>query len=263
MDSLSRSSAKPSDIVLVENGPVIEDAAVPQGTTLHTVYLPHNPGYGAAVNAGMEIVPSGVEWVVVMNPDVVFAGDALEILLGEASRFPEAGSLGPSLLNPDGSVYPSARAIPRLGIGIGHALLGAIWKSNPWTKAYRGTYDSPEPRQVGWLSGACLMVRREAFTSIGGFDTGYFMFMEDVDLGLRLSQAGFENVYVPRARAIHEVGHATGRAKLAMAKAHHLSARRFIAKLYPGARYAPLRWLVSLGLTLRQWLVQGLSLPRR
>ncbi len=102
------------------------------------------------------------------------------------------------------------------------------------------------------------MVNRVAFEEIGGFDTRYFMFMEDVDLGMRLGQSGWSNIYVPKATAIHIVGHATKEARSPMAKAHHQSAKRFIAKRYPGVPWLPLRAVINVGLTLRQWLVQAI-----
>ena len=253
-DSLSQSSHIPARIVVVENGPEIPSVTVPKKASLTLVHLPHNPGYGSAVNEGMKKIPADIPWVFVSNPDVTLEPEALERLLDAASRDPLVGSAGPALVNPDGTIYPSARAIPGLWMGIGHALLGPIWKSNPWTKAYRGTYDSSEPRECGWVSGALFLVNKEAFMKIGGFDTSYFMFMEDVDLGMRLGHAGFKNLYVPQARATHLVGHATSNARIAMTTAHHESAKRFIEKRYPGRASAPLRWVLKTGLTLRAFL---------
>jgi N-acetylglucosaminyl-diphospho-decaprenol L-rhamnosyltransferase len=91
---------------------------------------------------------------------------------------------------------------------------------------------------------------------IGGFDTEYFMFVEDVDLGMRLGQTGWSSVYVPRARAIHTVGHVTKDHKGEMAKAHHTSMKRFLKKRYPGVWWLPLRLALNVGLTLRQLLVR-------
>lgn len=254
-DSLSLSSHIPTHIVVVENGPEIPAVNVPKRSSLTLVHLPHNPGYGTAVNEGMKKVPASISWVFVSNPDITLEPEALERLLDAAITTPLLGSAGPALLNPDGTIYPSARAVPGLWMGIGHALLGPIWKSNPWTKAYRGTYNSLESRECGWVSGALFVVNKEAFREIGGFDTSFFMFMEDVDLGMRLGYAGFKNLYVPRARATHVVGHATSLAKIAMTTAHHDSAKRFVEKRYPGPAYAPLRGVLRAGLSLRAALV--------
>jgi N-acetylglucosaminyl-diphospho-decaprenol L-rhamnosyltransferase len=258
LESLTTSDLIPQAVVIVENGPHEPTNAFPPELPVTVLHRPDNPGYGTAVNLGVTALPKDISWVLVSNPDVTLAANTINLLLSERDTFPNVGSLGPALLNPDGTVYSSARAIPSIGVGIGHALLGALWKKNPWTSRYRGNYDSVEPRATGWLSGACLMINRVAFEEIGGFDTRYFMFMEDVDLGMRLGQSGWSNIYVPEATAIHIVGHATKAARSPMAKAHHQSAKRFIAKRYPGILWLPLRAVINVGLTLRQWLVQAI-----
>ncbi len=94
-------------------------------------------------------------------------------------------------------MYPSARHLPSLIRGGMHAVIGPLWRSNPWTAAYRQDRLEPSERPVGWLSGSCLLLRGAAFDEVGGFDERYFMYMEDVDLGDRLGKAGWQNVYVP------------------------------------------------------------------
>jgi N-acetylglucosaminyl-diphospho-decaprenol L-rhamnosyltransferase len=258
LESLTTSDLIPQAVVIVENGPHEPTLALPPELSVTVLHRPDNPGYGTGVNLGVTALPKDISWVLVSNPDVTLAANTISLLMSERDTFPNVGSLGPALLNPDGTVYPSARAIPSIGMGIGHALLGALWKKNPWTTRYRGNYDSVEPRATGWLSGACLMLNRVAFDEIGGFDTGYFMFMEDVDLGMRLGQSGWLNIYVPSAIATHTVGHSTEGAKSLMARAHHHSAKRFIASRYPGLAWLPLRAAINVGLTLRQWLVQAI-----
>jgi len=99
------------------------------------------------------------------------------------------GALGPLVRDPDGSVYPSARHLPSLVRGSMHAVLGPFWKRNPWTTAYR--QERFEPPNGRWVAvGSCLLVRRSAFSQIGGFDERYFMYMEDVDLGDRSAKPG-------------------------------------------------------------------------
>lgn len=251
LDSLTRSSSQPEHVVVVENGPV--HPKIPEHNYPVTIlHLPENPGYGSAVNLGIEHLPQDIPWVVISNPDIIMQPGTVAQLLLVGNSEHNVGSLGPALLNPDGTIYPSARAVPKLMTGIGHSLLAAVWPGNPWTLAYRGSYGASVPRRCGWLSGACVMVNRAAFESIGGFDTGYFMYMEDVDLGVRLGEAGFTNIYVPLAKATHEGGHATSQSHGSMTKAHHDSAKRFIAMRYPGVGYAPVRLLINAGLTVRQ-----------
>jgi N-acetylglucosaminyl-diphospho-decaprenol L-rhamnosyltransferase len=172
-------------------------------------------------------------------------------LLAAAGRWPRGGAFGPLIKNPDNTTYPSARLLPSLGKGIGHAVLGRVWPRNPWTLAYKQSDTLVEERVAGWLSGSCLLLRRDAFDSVDGFDPRYFMYFEDVDLGDRLGRAGWLNVYVPAAEVVHIQGHSTARASAAMLAAHHDSAYRYIADRHPGWRWAPVRAAMRAGLALR------------
>ena len=261
LDSLTQSSLVPDDVVVVDNSPT--KVSLPKKGSLQAVsviHRPDNPGYGTAANVGVAALSDSCDWVVVCNPDILVDKDTLQLLLGEAESHDSAGSLGPAIRNDDGSLYPSARALPSLGIGIGHGLLGVVWPGNPWTKAYRGDYESSSTRETGWLSGSFLLLRREAWEAVGGFDEKYFMFFEDVDLGWRLQQHGYRNLYVPSATAIHEGGHSTKSNYTLMLTAHHESAVRFIAKRYPGPLFAPVRAIIGLGLTLREKILRGRAL---
>lgn len=261
LESVVRSHVVPGDVVVVDNSP--ERSELPSIKGLPKVLMIHradNPGYGGAANVGVASLSETCEWVVVCNPDIVVGPDTLETLMNEAEKRRRAGSLGPAITNEDGSLYPSARALPTLGVGIGHALLGIVWPSNPWTRAYRGDYRSNSTRVAGWLSGSFLLVNRQAFDAIGGFDEGYFMFFEDVDLGARLGQAGYENIYVSTAQATHLGGRSTKKNHQAMISAHHHSAMRFISKRYPGVLWWPLRALIGLGLTVRERILRARAL---
>ncbi|MEO9328209.1 glycosyltransferase family 2 protein [Gordonia aurantiaca] len=213
-----------------------------------------NLGYGRAMNRGVAEVDPDIEFVLLANPDVEWKPGSVDELLAAARRWPRAGSLGPLIREPDGSIYPSARRVPDLISGTGHAILGTVWKSNPWTAAYRADDVEPSERAVGWLSGSCLLVRRKAFDEVGGFDPRYFMYMEDVDLGDRLGKAGWQNVYVPSAEIVHTKGHSAGKHPEKMLPAHHESAYRFQADRNPGVWRAPLRLALRVGLAVRSRL---------
>lgn len=251
-EALDASETKPSTVVVVENSPV-KPATIPLHTEMQIdiVHLPDNPGYGSAVNEAVRRLSPSISFVAIANADTVVHPQALAVLLRAAQAVNSAGALGPAVYDQEGKLYPSARAIPRLGIGIGHALLGALWKSNPWTQQYLGDYSGSHSRTVGWLSGSFLLVRKSSFESVGGFDAHYFMFFEDVDLCFRMNQQGWDSVYVPEASVKHVGGHSTTPKMVEMVNAHHVSAQRFFRKLYPQPAYAPVRFAVSLGLKLR------------
>lgn len=255
--SLEQSSVIPSQIVIVDNSPLSRPSPDATGwKKAEVIRLPDNPGYGGAVNVGMSALAKGVTHVIVANPDIRFQPDTIRKLQEELSAFPQAAIAGPALQNPGGTLYPSARAIPGLRIGVGHALLGNLWPSNPWTRKYLGDYRNQDSRAVGWVSGALFLVDRSCFSKVNGFDERFFMFFEDVDLCHRMKKAGYRTIYVPEARALHEGGHSTHPRMSEMVKAHHQSALLFLESLYPHRYQAPLRVLLRAGLAARSILQQ-------
>jgi N-acetylglucosaminyl-diphospho-decaprenol L-rhamnosyltransferase len=251
VDSLRTATTRPLDVVLADNGSVDGAAArvAAANADVRLVPMGGNIGYGPAANAGLADLRSG--WAVVANPDVRFEDGAVDELLAAAARWPRAATVGPAIRTPDGELYPSARDLPDLTTGIGHACLGWVWPGNPWTARYRREREVPRERPAGWLSGACLLVDLAAFHSVGGFDPGYFMYFEDVDLAARLGRAGYLHIYAPTAVVVHEGGHATRREPHRMQRVHHTSALRYLSGQYPGRRNAPLRGLLRAGLGAR------------
>jgi len=251
--SLPAASANPLEVVVVDNKPETGSPIAAAAAESGAHYLPQsrNLGYGAAMNAGVASLDPVVEWVLLSNPDVVVAPGTIDTLVAAAAE-PRVGAVGPAILNDDGSVYPSARSVPSLRTGVGHALFANIWIGNPWTRAYRrDTETDPVARDAGWLSGACLLVRRSAFAELGGFDDAYFMYFEDVDLGYRLGKAGYLNRYEPAAAVSHSGAHSTTGESARMIAAHHESARRFLNRKYAGWYLWPIRVTLTIGLSVR------------
>jgi N-acetylglucosaminyl-diphospho-decaprenol L-rhamnosyltransferase len=223
------------------------------------VPLSDNVGYGGAVNEAARDLPATVEWILVVNPDVILGQGSIDVLVQTGNESPDIASVGPRTLTTTGDVYPSARSVPSLRTGVGHALFVNLWVGNPWTRAYRNdTGSEPVRRDAGWLSGACVLIRRQVFDEIGGFDPGYFMYFEDVDLGYRLGKAGYRNVYEPDATAVHTGAHSTTSELESdrMISTHHDSARRFLNRKYRGWWLSPIRASLTIGLQLRSTLVR-------
>jgi N-acetylglucosaminyl-diphospho-decaprenol L-rhamnosyltransferase len=245
--------------VLADNGSTdgAPEEAVERHPNARLLRTGGNLGYGSAVNRAVTryVADSDAEFFIVANPDVQWGPRSIDLMLEAAERWPLAGSLGPLIRDPDGTVYPSARHQPSLVRGGMHAVVGPVWKSNPWTAAYRQERMEPSERPVGWLSGSCLLLRKAAFEEIGGFDERYFMYMEDVDLGDRLAGAGWQNVYVPTAEILHDKGHATGRDPARNLAAHHESTYTFLADRHSRPWQAPLRWAIKSALAVRAGLV--------
>jgi N-acetylglucosaminyl-diphospho-decaprenol L-rhamnosyltransferase len=254
LSSLTSATTRPVDVVLADNGSTdgAPEAAAARYPYVAVLRTGGNIGYGAAANAGLAGRTSG--WALVANPDVRFEPGAVDELLAVAARWPRAATVGPAIRTPEGDLYPSARDLPRLSTGVGHALLGWVWPANPWTARYRREREAPVERPAGWLSGSCFLVDLEAFWSVGGFDPGFFMYFEDVDLAHRLGERGWLHIYAPSAMVVHEGGHATRREPHRMARVHHTSALRYLARQYPQRRHGPLRAALRAGLGARMVL---------
>ncbi|WP_448851438.1 glycosyltransferase family 2 protein [Corynebacterium sp. 335C] len=258
--SLPAATESGTVLILADNGSTdgSPEAAAAAHDGVHLLPTGGNIGYGAAANVGAAELARRAEAgevdpdvVLVVNPDVEFGPGSIDAMLDCLRRNPRAGAVGPLIREPDGSAYPSARAVPDLVNGTGHALLSGVWPSNPFSARYRDDADMSRERDAGWLSGSCLLLRRAAFDGVGGFDSRYFMYMEDVDLGDRLGKAGWRNVFCPSAEIRHAQGHSAKRQRERTVRAHHDSVRRFLSDRLPGPWRAPLRWALSAGLSLR------------
>ncbi|MDO9396330.1 MAG: glycosyltransferase family 2 protein [Herbiconiux sp.] len=252
LESVERASTAPLLMVVADNKPR-EGSEVQRIVAEHGARylpLPANPGYGGGMNAAVATLPGSVRWVLISNPDIVLKPGAVDALVAAGQAGDDIGSVGPRIVT-DGVTYPSARAVPSLRTGVGHALFARVWPGNPWTRRYHAGSGRSGEADVGWLSGSCLLVRRSAFDAIGGFDEGYFMYFEDVDLGYRLGKAGWRNHYAPGAEAEHSGGHSTVGESARMIEAHHRSAYRFLSQKYRGPVLAPLRLVLRAGLAVR------------
>lgn len=161
-----------------------------------------NVGFARANNAAMRRA-SG-RFILLLNPDT----KPLPGSVREMTRFldanPQAGYCGPTLLNGDGTHQPSARRFPTI-LSSAFSLSGLAERrseSRHCTNAHSGR-PSNRPHRADWLSGACLMVRREAVTDVGMLDEGFFMYFEETDWCRRMTAAGWQGWFVPVAHVVH------------------------------------------------------------
>jgi len=257
LDSVRGSATTAPTVVVVDNLGESEIEALAQSTGATYLSTGVNLGYGGAMNAGVAVLDPAIDWVLLSNPDVLLSPGVIDALVAVAEEDESIAAVGPAVLNSDGSVYPSARNVPSLRTGVGHALFANLWINNPWSAAYKNeSADSTVRRDAGWLSGSCLLVRRSAFAAIGGFDDGFFMYFEDVDLGYRFGKQGLRNVYEPSVSVTHAGAHSTTSESDRMVAAHHTSARRFLSKKYPGVLLWPIRVTLTIGLAVRSAVIR-------
>jgi N-acetylglucosaminyl-diphospho-decaprenol L-rhamnosyltransferase len=224
-----------TDVTVVDNassdGSV--EALVAADRDVRLVQTGTNRGYGAAANRGIDL--GGLELVLVSNSDVAIHRGALEMLVEMLAADRALAIVGPQLLEPDGTRYPSARRFPSLVDGAGHALLGDLVPTNRFTRRYRLSYlDTDDVTDVDWVSGACFLARRRALDELAGFDESYFMYAEDTDLCWRARRAGWGVAYVPGAVVTHLQGVSTARRPYRMLVAHHRSILHFASRTQRG-----------------------------
>ena len=187
-----------------------------------------NRGFAAAANQGIRALEA--PYVFLMNPDAEITEGTLAGFVKLAEDRPRAGAVGPLVRDLDGSLYPSARKVPAIGEAVGHAFLHPFRPENRFSRAYTlADWDRASEREVSWVSGSCVLLRRTALEEVGLFDEGYFMYAEDADLCTRLRSAGWTVVFTPELEVMHERGVSTGNSKR-MVLEHSKSIYRYFAK---------------------------------
>jgi N-acetylglucosaminyl-diphospho-decaprenol L-rhamnosyltransferase len=231
------SAGDPPQVVVVDNGSSDGSAAaVARSWPAVTVLDPGaNLGYARAANLG--IAASDAPVVAVCNSDIEVRAGAAGAVLNRLATEDDLGAVGPMVRNTNGTIYPSARSMPRLRDAVGHGLLGLVWPTNPFTRRYRQLdVDPSRRRDVDWVSGATVWLRRDALTTVGGWDERYFMYAEDVDLCWQLRQRGWRVGYEPGAVVTHVQGVSTAKHPYRMIAEHYRSLYRFASKRWRGVR---------------------------
>lgn len=162
-----------------------------------------NTGFGGGNNAGIAVAQG--RYIITMNPDIAVLDDALDRLVVFMDQNSDVGFVGPRLSNPDGSMQHSCYRFPTPMIPVyRRTLLGRLGEGQAALADYLMTdWDHAETRDVDWLLGACIMMRREVVEKIGVFDDRFFLYFEDTDLCRRAWEAGYRVVYHPEANIIH------------------------------------------------------------
>lgn len=232
-----RSAGAPPEVVVVDNASTDDSLAALRaaGHAARIIPAGANRGYATAANIGIAATRAPV--VAVCNPDLELRPGTAGAFIDRLAAEPDLGAVGPQVRNPDGSVYPSARCIPNIRDAVGHGLLGFVRPDNRFTRRYRQLDLDPDvARDVDWVSGAAIWLRRVAVGGIGGWDEGFFMYVEDVDLCWRLRRAGWRIAYDPAGMVVHRQGVSTDQTPYRMIIEHHRSLWRFARKRWRGVR---------------------------
>jgi N-acetylglucosaminyl-diphospho-decaprenol L-rhamnosyltransferase len=216
-----------------------------------------NKGLGGGSNTGMRAAAG--DWFLLLNSDAWALKGAVNRLVAFAERHPEAGVIGPKLLNPDGTLQRSVRGFPTLWrLATEYFFLRKLApRSRVLNAFYGGGFAHDRPLEAEFLMGACLLIRREAADTVGLFDEDFFMFSEETDWCYRFRQAGWKVLFTPEAQFVHVGGASTRQNWGPMFREQVRGHVRFLAK-HRGAREAErARRLLLAALRLRGWLFPG------
>jgi GT2 family glycosyltransferase len=220
-----------------------------------------NVGFGRGVNQALASTTAPL--VLIMNPDCRLEPGVVAGLRAELERHDRCAMAGPRILDLDGSVQGSARGDPDMLTGLfGRSaalrrLLPGLAVSRRNVVAGDASAGSPSV-VVDWLSGACVLARRDALDAVHGFDERYFLYWEDADLCRRMRAHGYHVRYVPSVTAVHRVGHSSRTLRASSLRAFHDSAYLYYATHVAPGPFNPKRVAARVLLSMRcWWLVRG------
>jgi hypothetical protein len=240
-----------SEIIVVDNAS--SDGSVDAIRAAHPhvrlVARDTNNGFGAANNEAMRLARG--RFFLLLNSDAFPEPSAIGALLAFIQGHPRAGVVGPRLLNADGSLQVSCFPFP--------SPLSA-WLENLWlNRGYRG-WPHDSVRSVDFLVGACLLVRREVYGQVGGFDERFFMYSEEADWLRRMKDAGWEAIFVPEARVTH-LGGASGAREEARISRHFFESLDYYERKHHGlAGLIAFRLAMIVGCGMRMLLWAAVSI---
>jgi N-acetylglucosaminyl-diphospho-decaprenol L-rhamnosyltransferase len=219
--------------------------------------LPSNVGFGTAVNRGVAAV--GGQHLLLVNPDCRLQSGVVEALQATLDMVETCGIVAPRVLDDDGTVQGSARHDPT-------PFTGLFGRTSLWTRVFPRSRlarsqivwpdrlgAAPEGYPVDWVSGACMLVRRDVFTRLGGFDEEFFLYWEDADLCRRAREAGWHTRYLPGVAVFHSVGQSSKGVQAMAVRAFHDSALHYCRK-WLAPRSSWLWWVAaSTSIRARGW----------
>jgi len=257
VESLFNDPAAPVlEIFVVDNAST--DGTVPmlheRYPQVHVIECQGNIGFASANNLGIR--SSAGEYLLLLNPDTEVKPGAVAALLEFLVSNPDAGAVGPRILNPDGSLQHSCSPVPTLQRefrrlyhlpGIRH---DGNYEMQNWDQ------DKPHPTEI--LLGACIMLPRRALVQVGLMDEDYFMYTEETDLCYRLKRAGWRLFWLPGAQVVHFGGQSTKQAAREMFLRLYQSKTLFFRKHY-GAFAAFVYKLLLLSVSLSRVLLTPIA----
>lgn len=206
-----------AEVFVVDNNSVDGSVAMVESKfpSVKLIANKDNVGFSKANNQAMRLAQG--EYVLLLNPDTLVEADTFEKVVQFMDEHPDAGGLGINMVDGKGNFLPeSKRSLPTPEVAF-YKIFGLSWlfpRSKRFGKYHLTYLDKDKPHEIEVLSGAFMLMRKEALDKVGLLDEDYFMYGEDVDLSYRIIKGGYKNYYYPEARIIHYKGESTKKGSL-------------------------------------------------
>lgn len=244
-----------AEVIVVDNNSSDESCAMVRERFPSVILVENkdNKGFSKANNQGVAIAKG--EYILFLNPDTVMAEDFFAKTLAYMDAHPEAGALGPRLIDGKGQFAPDAKkSFPSLSVALFKTTgINKLFSRSPYFNKYYAVHIGEyETAQVDVLSGCCMLVRKKAMDDAGGpFDEDYFMYCEDVDLSYRIEKAGYRNIYYPEVDIIHYKGESTRKMTLSYVRIFNEALVTFVKKHYTKKQARLFVLFINAGILLR------------
>lgn len=231
------------DVVVVDNGSTDGSQDMLRERFPDVIVLQNDSNVGLSRASNQGIRATSGRYVLLLNNDTIVNGTSMDAMVAFLDEHPRVGAVGPRVLNEDGSVQSCYNHFPTLREEFLIATrLGEICRDG-----YPSVVDENDVRAVGWMTSACLLLRREALDAVGLLDEEYFIYGDEVDLQYRLYKAGWPAYYTPQATIVHFGGRSLDRWR--RRKMVYRGKMLFYQKNYGPFRTAALRAMLG-GLSL-------------
>lgn len=244
----------PSEVFVVDNNSVDGSVAMVEAKfpSVKLIANKDNVGFSKANNQAMRLATG--EYVLLLNPDTLVEADTFEKVVRFMDEHPDAGGLGINMVDGKGKFLPeSKRSLPTPEVAF-YKIFGLSWlfpKSKRFGKYHLSYLDKDETHEIEVLSGAFMLMRKEALDKVGLLDEDYFMYGEDIDLSYRIIKGGYKNYYYPDARIIHYKGESTKKGSLNYVFVFYNAMAIFAKKHFSKERAQMFSLLINFAILLR------------
>jgi len=252
LDSLAPHLRADDEVIVVDHATDEAQLGLIEARHPHVMTIPRTDNLGFAAGINIAARRATAPYLLLLNPDTILNGPVLSVMEQWLDTHPQTAVAGPRVLNGDGTTQPSARSFPGFSTVFGgrSTWLTRRHPNNWWSRRNLLGLDSKDAIDVDWISGSCLMTRRDVFERVGGLDERFFLYWEDADYCRRVVASGGRCTYLPSVAVQHLGGGSSKYALPRAIRAFHESAFRLYWK-HAGASGRIAAPLVRAGLHLR------------